>query len=138
MLLDTDVWSLLFLPGKATDSRVSEWRSSLIGATVVIATQTRAEVQAGIVMSNWGEQRRHEAHRQLNSTATILVDEPVIHAYAHLTADCKRTGHGLHDKQHTGDRWIAASALAWDLPLLSGDGIFAGTPSLRLMPEGSP
>lgn len=45
-------------------------------------------------------------------------------AFAKLTAECKRMGHALHDKVHTGDRWIAACAIAKDIELLAGDGIF--------------
>jgi len=32
-----------------------------------------------------------------------------------------------------GDAWVAATAIAYDLPLLAGDGIFRGAPGLRLL-----
>ena len=87
-------------------------------------------------MSNWGEDRRHAARFQLEQTATIGVTERVIQAYATLTAECRRRGHGLQDKLHAGDRWIAATAVAWELPLLSGDRIFRGAPGVQLFDVG--
>ncbi|MEK8069657.1 PIN domain-containing protein [Rhodococcoides navarretei] len=54
-------------------------------------------------------------------------------AYASLTAACRRVGHALHDKIHTGDRWIAACAISKEVPLLSLDGIYAGAPDLALL-----
>lgn len=44
-------------------------------------------------------------------------------------------GHALHAKDHTGDRWIAATAIRWGLPLLSGDGIYRRAPGLNLLVE---
>lgn len=133
VLLDTDAWSLLYLPRH--DPRTAPWRKALVGATVAIATQTRAEVLAGILQSDWGEPRREAARHQLDRTATIPVDESVILQYATITVACRNAGHALHDRNHTADRWIAATAAAWELPLLSGDRVFDGTPGLPLLSE---
>lgn len=75
--------------------------------------------------------------QQLARTPTLPVDDPVVEAFAHLFAECIRTGHALHQKAHVGDRWIAASAIAVDLPLLTGDGAFRGAPGLTLWDEVS-
>ena len=80
-----------------------------------------------------GDSRARELRAQLDRTATIGVDESVIDAYATLVAKCRRAGHALQQKQHTADRWIAACAIAKDVELLAGDGIFAGAPRLRLV-----
>lgn len=82
-----------------------------------------------------GGQRLRQTREQLDRTATLPVDGAVVEAFAQLTADCRRLGHALHDKQHTADRWVAATAIAHDLPLLSGDGIFSRAPGLRLVEE---
>jgi predicted nucleic acid-binding protein len=57
----------------------------------------------------------------------------VIDAFATLTAGCRGNGHALAQKVHTGDRWVAASATAHGLPLLSGDRIYRGVPGLALV-----
>lgn len=102
---------------------------------MVIATQTRAEVLAGLAISNWGERRLHDARSQLDRTATIPVDDTVVSAYAALTAECRQHGHPLHQNLHAADRWVAATARAWNLPLLAGDGVYRGAPGIRLLDE---
>lgn len=52
--------------------------------------------------------------------------------YAQLRADCEAAGHALGQKDHTADRWIAATAIRLGVPLVSNDGIFRGTPGLKL------
>lgn len=135
VLLDTDVWSHLFVAPRRRDPRVPHWRELLLGASVAISAQTRAEVLAGIMIGGWREERAQSARQQLDATVTVPLDGAVIERYAELKAECARIGHALHDKQHTADRWIAASAAAHDLPLLSGDGIFRGVPGLRLLED---
>jgi len=70
---------------------------------------------------------------QLDATATVPVTREVVEAYADLTANLRHSGHALHQKDHTGDRWIAATALAIGAALLSGDGIYQGAPGLVLL-----
>lgn len=66
----------------------------------------------------------------LDHTPTIGCDREVIDAYATLVAECRRLGHGLHDKIHAGDRWIAACVIAKRVDLLAGDQIYRGAPNL--------
>jgi predicted nucleic acid-binding protein len=63
VVLDTDVWSHLYVPRRGVDPRAAVWRHRAVGATVVIATQTRAEVLAGVYGSKWGAQRRDDVMR---------------------------------------------------------------------------
>lgn len=132
-VVDTDVYTLVFVRKDSPDPRVPGWRQQLIGRRVVATFQTRAELLALAARNTWGESRARELRAQLDRTATIGVDESVIDAYATLVAECRRVGHALQQKQHTADRWIAACAIAKDVELLAGDGIFAGTPGLRLV-----
>lgn len=46
-VVDTDVWSLLYLTSRDTVPQVLAWRRALIGATVVIVAQTSAEIRFG-------------------------------------------------------------------------------------------
>lgn len=135
VLIDTDVFSALYTSPDRAASRglpVHAWRAALSGKRVVISFQTRAEVLAGFRAVGWGERRIGEAQSKLDSAPTVGVDERVIQAFAALTAGCRLAGHPLHQKIHTGDRWVAASAIAHDLPLLSGDHIYVGVPLLAL------
>ena len=69
----------------------------------------------------------------LNRMPTIYADDEVADAYAKLVAGCRRIGHALHAKEHSGDRWIAACAIAKNLELVAGDGIYRETPNLSLV-----
>jgi predicted nucleic acid-binding protein len=48
---------------------------------------------------------------------------------------CRKIGHPLHQKQHVGDLWIAATAIRWNLPLVAHDAVFVGCPQLDLCTE---
>lgn len=132
-ILDTDVFSLLFVTRNAQDTRVGAWREALRGQRVLIAFQTRAEILEGAVERGWGRTRVQATRRALDETPTIRPDDAVIDAYADLSAACRRAGHALRDGRHTADRWIAACAIANDLPLLSGDAIYQKAPKLTLL-----
>lgn len=134
VVLDTDVWSAIYIRRDVPES-VRRWRDLLVGRTVVISTQTRAEVLSGIAAGNWGDRRRDQARRVLDDQATVPVTSDVIGAFANLFAECRRAGHPLHEKIHTGDRWVAATAVALGAPLLAGDRIYRGTPGLTLLGE---
>jgi hypothetical protein len=46
---------------------------------------------------------------------------------------CIRTGHGLGQTEHEADRWVAATAIWLQVPLVAHDGIFANVKDLELL-----
>ena len=132
-VLDTDVFSCLYLRRVSDDPRIPRWRELLTGRRVLISFQTRAEVRAGARSSQWGEGRILKTRAILDRTPTIRADDEVIEAYATLRAECRRIGHALHAKEHTGDRWIAACAISKSVDLLAGDGIYRNAPGVSLL-----
>ncbi|GAB4911839.1 hypothetical protein MAHJHV27_48360 [Mycobacterium avium subsp. hominissuis] len=52
-VVDTDVFSLMYLRRANSDSRVAGWREYLTGRRVLISFQTRAEVLAGARSAQW-------------------------------------------------------------------------------------
>lgn len=134
VVLDTDVWSHLYA-ARRKHERDAHWRELLRGSTVVVATQTKAEVLAGLASSGVGAERLATIQQQLALTATVPVTDDVVAAYVSLTAHCRRAGHGLHDKIHTGDRWVAATAIAIGASLLSSDRIYRGAPGVTLLDD---
>ncbi len=132
-ILDTDVFSLVYVTRKAQDPRVAAWRVLLRERRVLIAFQTRAEVLEGALERGWGPRRMQATRQVLNETPTIPPDDTAIDAYAELTAACRRAGHALRDRRHTADRWVAACAIATGIPLLSGDAIYRNAPNLTLL-----
>src|SRR5680860_514278 len=133
VVLDTDVWSHIFgRRGRRTHPKVPDWKRRLAGRAVVVATQTREEVIAGVRGAGWASHHAEQVLQQLDRTPTIPVDERLIQRYADLTVDAKARGDALGGKPHTGDRWIAATALALGAPLFSLDRIFRSDPQLML------
>lgn len=135
VLIDTDVWSMLFTLRNDRRPEVTLWRRLLVGRMVAIAAQTEAELRYGAEIANWGHRRVAALESQLLRTPTLPVTPAVISAYATVKSDCRRQGHAMHEKKHTGDAWIAATACAYTLPLLSGDGIYRGVPGLILLDQ---
>lgn len=129
-VVDSDVFGLLYVIPSGGDPRVAGWREFLADRRVVIAFQTRAEVLEGARSAGWGSQRMAKVIDVLGRTPTIHSDNAVIDAFANLTTACRRTGHALHQKVHTGDRWVAACVIAKHLELLAGDQIYRGAPNL--------
>ncbi|AYE94690.1 PIN domain nuclease [Mycobacterium paragordonae] len=129
-LVDTDVFSLIYLRKDSRDARVASWREYLTGRRVLISFQTRAEVFAGARGAGWGQRRMATAIETLDRTPTIRRDNEVVDAYALLVSEWRRLGHALRAREHNGDRLIAACAVAKRLDLLAGDGIYQGAPDL--------
>jgi predicted nucleic acid-binding protein len=129
-VVDTDVFSLIYVRRADRDPRVDGWREYLTGRRVLISFQTRAEVLAGARSAQWGERKMDKTIEILDCTPTIRPDDEVVDAYAELASECRRLGHGLHGREHTGDRWVAACAIAKRLELLAGDTIYRGAPNL--------
>lgn len=135
VLVDTDVMSSVVLPRTASGHSPAnaEWQSLLFGRRVVIAVQTRVELLTWPLVSRWGDRRAQQLRAAVDAVPTIQISEEVQNAFVELTASAKNSGHAIHAKVHTGDRWIAATALAAGLPLASGDSVFAGVPGLDLL-----
>lgn len=135
-LVDTDVMSKVVLPGRVTGRSAAGstgWPAALLGVSVLIAVQTRVELMAWPLLRDWGEARARQLRVALDAVPTVQVSAEVQEAYAQLTATAKLAGHGIHAKEHTGDRWIAATAIAYDLPLATDDRIFRNIPDLALL-----
>ncbi|MBX3193856.1 MAG: PIN domain-containing protein [Microbacteriaceae bacterium] len=139
VLVDTDVFSALYVTPRENALRqghpVDEWTEALTGRRPLISFQTRAEILSGALLNGWGERRLATVQEILDAAPTIDEDVEVIAAYARLLAEAQKAGHPLGDKRnHVGDRWIAACAIAKDLPLLTGNRRhFENAPRLALL-----
>lgn len=134
VVVDTDCYSKLYVlssPGP----QVRDLRDRLVGKIPVIATQTEVELRAWPLVAGWGRPRAERFRELLAQTTTVPVTEDVAQAHVDLYVACRKTGHALHQKVHNADRWVAATAIAVDRPLLSLDGIFRNAPLVKLLPE---
>lgn len=136
VLVDTDVCSRVVLPGMVRGKRHPEyaaWVNTLLGYRLAISVQTRVELLAWPLLRGWGATRTTELHTYLRRALVLQVTDDVQRGYAELTARLNNSGHGLGQKHHAADRWVAATALANSVPLATMDGIFKNVPGLNLL-----
>lgn len=133
VLVDADVWSRVVLGRRDADPQVASWRRLLVGRQPVIAAQTEAELRFLPLANRWSTDNTERFTAHLEQTPTAPVTPEVIIAWAELRANCRARGHALADKTHQDHAWVAATAVAHGLPLLSGDQVFREVPELRLL-----
>ncbi len=131
VVVDTMVISWLL--GDRPASLAFRYRE-LIGVTpVLLAFQTVMELRYGALHGGWGELRRRRLERRVAELAIVQPDDEMITMCADFRHRCRQIGHALGDRVHDGDRWIAATAIRLQLPLVSHDQVFDGAPGLELV-----
>jgi predicted nucleic acid-binding protein len=131
VVIDTMVVSWLFddRPNPLAD----RYRTLINGRPAVLAFQTVMELRYGALRAGWGDLRRRRLERSIAELSVVQPDDQMITACAVLREQCVRRGHGLADRLHDRDRWIAATAIRLRVPLVSHDGVFAETPGVELI-----
>lgn len=133
VVLDTMIFSALAIRGRGNLREL--YRPHVEGRRIVLSFQTMGELRFGALNAGWGERRRDELEQRLARITVARATDRVVTAYASLKHELKQQGHGLWAKAHDGDRWIAATAVAYGLPLVTHDAIFDGIRELDLLTE---
>lgn len=132
VVIDTMVASALLRrerrPGEATP-----YDSLVRGRRLVVSFATVAELRFGALNAGWGGLRMRALSRSLSALTVVEPAGDVVQRWAELRVECSRLGHPLGQKVHDSDRWIAATALARDLELVSDDKVFEAVRGLRLL-----
>lgn len=131
MVVDTDVFSLLYVHQNSADPRVPVWRRQLAGSRVLISFQTRAELLSGALANKWGTRRIAHLRKILDQTPTIRADDEVIDAHATLVVQCRRAGHALWDKRSFGHSLLRALAKTSSWVRRTSDWVAARSASSR-------
>jgi hypothetical protein len=131
-VVDTNVWTALLRPRSAL---ATAYARHLDGRSLAVAYPTVVEARYGALRAGWGEARQAALQRLLHRAVVLPLDDETANVTARLRHECLLAGHALHQAQHTADLWIAATAIRWDLPLVSHDGVFVGCPGLDLVTE---
>jgi tRNA(fMet)-specific endonuclease VapC len=128
VVVDTDVISFIF----KQDTRNLLYQPHLDGRLVLIAAQTRAELELWSLQRNWGWRRRNDLLAYLKNFVFAGTDEVVASYWASVQDFARRTGHPIS----CADGWIAATALAFAAPLVTHNPTdFAYVPGLTLVTE---
>ena len=108
------------------------------GRAALISFVTVAELRFGARLAGWGPERRQSLERQLERAETVWPGPQLTDTYAALRAWCVRNGHGLGQKDHEADRWVAATAIWLGVSLVAHDTIFANVRDLNLVTKLGP
>ena len=119
--------------GQKHSDRKARWTPLLEPAVWVLPFTVVAEMRFGAEVAGWGARRRAVLDRLVARAATVPPLPDVTDAYVDLRTWCVRTGHGLGAKDHEADRWVAAVAIAAQLPLASEDSIFDRAAGLAIL-----
>jgi len=128
IVVDTNVVSYIF----KRDTRGTLYTPHLKGRLAIIAAQTFAELEAWPLKNRWGAPR-HEALRAYLSSYTFAeVDKTICLQWAKVQANAKLIGRPITE----ADAWIAATALAYDVPLVTHNpSDFYNVPGLTVITE---
>jgi len=126
VVVDTDVVSFRF----KKDTRARPYKRHLVGQDPLIAFMTLAELHAWALQRRWGATRRGELARHLGQYEVLYADEALCHLWSEVWVQARRKGRPIE----VADGWIAATALALDVPLLTHNPAdFAGVDGLTIL-----
>lgn len=128
VVVDTNVFGAELL--RSTHHLVALYRRLLEGRRFVVSFETPAEIRFGALRQGWGPQRMARVENCLSRAEVVWPGPQLLDTYVQLRIACEQVGHGLAQRGHDADRWIAATALHLGIPLVSHDGIFHDVPGL--------
>ena len=112
-IVDTDVVSMLF----KGDTRALAYRPHIAGRLLGISFMTLAELDRWALERNWGQARRFELAQHLTRYTVLPASRELCAKWAEVAFAAKRKGRPIQ----TADAWIAASALHYQVPLISNN-----------------
>ena len=112
-VVDTDVVSMLF----KGDTRALAYRPHITGRLLGIFFMTLAELERWSLERDWGQRRKQELAEHLTRYVVLPVSRELCGKWAEVSFAAKRKGRPIQ----TADAWIAASALYYDVPLITNN-----------------
>ena len=112
-IVDTDVASMPF----KGDSRALAYRSHVAGKLLGISFMTLAELDRWPLERDWGQGRKLELAQYLTKYTVLPVSRELCAKWAEVAFAAKRKGRPIQ----TADAWIAASALHYQVPLITNN-----------------
>ena len=127
VLLDTNIVSFMF----KSDSRAQAYAPYVQGQRLAISFMTVAELYQWAAVHRWGNRRIKKLEQVLQTTYTILTfDVALCQHWGDVRAFRRSMGRPISSE----DAWIAATALQYNLPLITHNPKdFDGIPSLKII-----
>ena len=111
VVIDTNVVSYIF----KRDTRGELYKPHVEDKLTMIAAQTFAELEVMPLKNNWGSKRRIALHTYLKKFVFVEANKEISLLWAKVRVDADHIGYPIS----FGDSWIAATALAYDAPLVT-------------------
>ena len=125
VVLDTDVVSFLF----KSDTRAQIYLPELQDRQWFISFMTEAELEQWALLANWSEKRVEWLRLFLSHFVVVPSSHDLVLKWAEAMVGARRNGRRIE----TADAWIAATALLYDVPLLTHNKAdYLGVPGLQL------
>jgi len=126
-LVDTDVVSFFF-----NNSRLGiPYRQYMRKRALCISFMTRAEIDRGMRLADWGEKKRGEMEGFLATKFAIIhTNDAICQKWAEITSIKSRP-------VASADAWIAATAIVYKVPLITHNRKhFKGIAGLKVISKG--
>lgn len=111
LLVDTNIISYIF----NGHSLAGSYEKHLRGQTILVAAQTVAEMRFGAYRAKWGERRRKSLEETLADYTVAYPNDAICTFWARSLYSGYELGRPLDES----DAWIAATALAFGIPLVT-------------------
>lgn len=108
--VDTNIVSYIF----RQDTRAKLYEPHLVGRLKVIAAQTFAELELMPLQNSWSKKRHQKLRELLDDYLVIEAGKEISLYWAKIQFEAKRNGTPVS----IADAWIAATALAYSIPLV--------------------
>lgn len=131
-MIDTVAFSALFHQARRP-AIAAPYLRIVSGRKLVLSFATVAELRFGALKGGWGDLRRRALERDLATLPVVQPDDQLMLICAELRHQCERDGHPLGQKIHEADRWIAATALRLQVPVVSADHVFNDVAGLTVL-----
>lgn len=126
VIVDTNIVSYIF----KNDSRALAYSALLEAGGILISFMTLAELEYWSELHGWSDKRRQRLAQQLKQYGVHYPDEQLVRLWGRIKTATHRKGRPID----TADAWVAATALFFDLPLVTHNpGDYAGVPGLTVL-----
>jgi tRNA(fMet)-specific endonuclease VapC len=128
VVVDTDVVSFVF----KNHSIGNLYDADLAGRNLIVSFMTLAELDRWAIQSKWSEARRNWLRLYLEPFVVMPYNRALCTKWAEVTVTAQASGYRIE----CADAWIAATALLYDLPLVTHNrGDYRGVPGLVLISQ---
>jgi len=128
VVVDTDVVSFVY----KHDTRAAAYGPNLDGKLLLVSFMVIAELDRWALERNWGERRRQDLDSFMQRFTVIEASRDLCRKWAEATHSARQAGRPIE----TADAWMAATALLYDVPLVTHNARhYAGVAGLQVITE---